>query len=183
MPSVCGCEFISMCYLEFWDSRLHEAWYKTVAVIAHPKYKLYNFLKSETTLWTEICAAGCIMNTTVKVTCCGIVTENYRIGSFVLCRRYTAITNCGSTRIMDVRQVSMFVSGVFGSAIRTKLPHRPVKHILYDWKIFDQRLWECASRSRCLVHVGVAQFMHLYISGSQCLKIACVCAYSNFNST
>jgi hypothetical protein len=74
MPSVCGCEFISMCYLKFWDSRLHEAWYKTVVVIAHPNNKLYNFLKSETTLWAEICAAGCIMNTTVKVTCCGIVT-------------------------------------------------------------------------------------------------------------
>ena len=79
MPSVCGCGFISMCYLNFWASRLHEAWYKTDADEAHLNKKLYNLLKSETTWRTEIFPAGCFINTTVKVTFCGIVTMNMSI--------------------------------------------------------------------------------------------------------
>jgi hypothetical protein len=79
MPSVFGCGFISMCYVNFWLSRLHETWYKTDAVEAYPNIKLYNLLKSETTWQTEICPAGCIINTTVKVTFYGIVTMNMSI--------------------------------------------------------------------------------------------------------
>jgi len=78
MPSVCGCGFISMFSLNFWASRLHEAWYETDAVEAHTN-QLYNLLKSETTWRIEICPAGCIINTTVKVTFCRIVTMNMSI--------------------------------------------------------------------------------------------------------